>query len=175
MNTKTLVSMSLFVGIGAALHFIIPGFFFSMKPDMMLLMMFLAIALFPEKKNVFILALASGVISGISTAFPGGLFPNIIDKFVTAFVFFALFLVFRKAAASVTGICVLTVIGTLVSGTVFLTSAYFIVGLPGPFLGLFSMVVLPAVLLNTIAIAIIYPIVKSIFQRTNQGTKLVKS
>ena len=46
MNTRTLVLLSLFVGIGAVLHTVIPGFFFGMKPDMMLTMMFLGIMLY---------------------------------------------------------------------------------------------------------------------------------
>lgn len=87
MKTKTLVSLSLLIGIGAALHFIVPGFFLGMKPDMMLLMMFLAITLFPAKKNVFIVALAAGAISAMTTTFPAGQIPNIIDKLATAFCF----------------------------------------------------------------------------------------
>ncbi|MCG3056487.1 hypothetical protein KZ287_30420, partial [Escherichia coli] len=47
MNTKTLVSLSLLVGIGAVLHAIMPPVLFGMKPDMMLTMMFLGILLFP--------------------------------------------------------------------------------------------------------------------------------
>ena len=61
-----------------------------MKPDMMLLMMFLAIVLFPEKKNVLVVALGCGLLSALTTGFPGGQIPNIIDKLVTAFVFYFL-------------------------------------------------------------------------------------
>ena len=101
MKTKTLVSLSLLIGIGAALHFIIPGFFLGMKPDMMLLMMFLAITLFPAKKNVFIVALAAGAISAMTTTFPGGQIPNIIDKLATAFLFYLLFISLKKFSTSV--------------------------------------------------------------------------
>lgn len=166
MKTKTLVSLSLLIGIGAALHFIIPGFFLGMKPDMMLLMMFLAIVLFPEKKNVFIVAMAAGAISAMTTTFPGGQIPNIIDKLVTAFLFYLLFIGFKKFSTSVISVSILTALGTIISGAVFLGSAYYIVSLPGPFAVLFGAVVLPAVLLNTVAIVIIYPIVKGIVQKT---------
>ena len=166
MKTKTLVSLSLLIGIGAALHFIIPGFFLGMKPDMMLLMMFLAIVLFPEKKNVFIVAMAAGAISAMTTTFPGGQIPNIIDKLVTAFLFYLLFIGFKKFSTSVISVSILTALGTIISGAVFLGSAYYIVSLPGPFVVLFGAVVLPAVLLNTVAIVIIYPIVKGIVQKT---------
>ena len=67
---KNIGISSLLLGIGAALHFIIPGFFLGMKPDMMLLMMFLAIVLFPEKKNVLVVALGCGLLSALTTTFP---------------------------------------------------------------------------------------------------------
>jgi hypothetical protein len=166
MNTKNLVALSLLVGIGAVLHAVIPPIFLGMKPDMMLTMMFLGIVLFPEGKNVLLVAIVTGVISGLTTTFPGGLFPNIIDKFVTGLLFFGLFLLLNKFRDSIVSVGVLTAIGTLISGTVFLTSAYFLVGLPGPFLGLFAAVVLPATAINTVAMVVIYPIVSSIFKRT---------
>lgn len=166
MKTKTLVSLSLLIGIGAALHFIIPGFFLGMKPDMMLLMMFLAIVLFPEKKNVFVVALAAGAISAMTTTFPAGQIPNIIDKLVTAFLFYFLFIGIKKFSTSVISVSILTAVGTIISGVVFLGSAYYIVSLPGPFVVLFGAVVLPAVLLNTVAMVIIYPIVTGILKKS---------
>ncbi|WP_409304553.1 tryptophan transporter [Peribacillus sp. SCS-155] len=167
-NTKTLVSLSLLVGIGAALHLIMPGFFASgMKPDMMLTMMFLGILLFPQKKNVLLLGLATGILSGLTSTFPGGLVPNIIDKFITAFLFYLLVMLLKKYADSIVAVGILTAAGTIVSGTIFLTAALYIATLPAPFMVLFTAAVLPAVLLNTVAMIIIYPIVKNIARRTN--------
>ncbi|WP_026692660.1 tryptophan transporter [Peribacillus kribbensis] len=170
MNTKTLVSLSLLVGIGAALHFIIPGFFLGMKPDLMLVMMFLGIFLFTEKKNVLLLGVLTGVISGLTSTFPGGLLPNIIDKFITAFVVFFIFISLRHLKNSIYSVCVLTGVGTLISGAVFLGSALLISGLPGSFLALYTMVVLPAAALNILAMAIIYPVVTNILRRTGYRT-----
>ncbi len=167
MKTKILVSLAMLLGIGAALHFIIPGFFYGMKPDMMLLMMFLAIVLFPEKKNVVVVALGCGILSALTTGFPGGQIPNIIDKLVTAFVFYFLITAFKKFSTTVMGVTVFTVICTLISGVVFLGSAYLIVGLPNAFIGLMGAVVLPAILLNGIAMVIIYPIVTNILKRSS--------
>lgn len=167
MNIKTLVSLSLLIGIGTVLHAVVPGIFLGMKPDMMLTMMFLGIALFPEKKNVLLLGAVTGLISGLTTAFPGGLIPNIIDKPVTAFCFFGLFILVNKfIKQTIVTVSVLTAVGTLISGIVFLGSAYFIVGLPGPFIGLFAAVVLPATVVNTITMAILYPIAGTVFKRT---------
>lgn len=167
MNTRTLVVLSLFIAIGAALHFIMPGIYLGMKPDTMLAMMFLGVVLFPGVKNVLVLGIATGVLAGITSSFPGGLVPNIIDKPVTAFIFFGLYLLIAKKINNVVSVAVLTAIGTIVSGTVFLTSAYLIVGLPGPFAALFATVVIPATVMNAIAMFILYPIVKTILKRTN--------
>lgn len=166
-NTKTLVSLSLLVGIGAALHFIIPGIYLGMKPDMMLAMMFLGIVLFPNAKNALLLGGVTGFISGLTTTFPGGFLPNLIDKPITAFIFFGLYLLIGKKMENIAGVTILTVLCTIVSGTIFLASAHLIVGLPGPFAVLFATAVLPATVLNGIAMFILYPIVKTILARTN--------
>ncbi|MFY4774238.1 tryptophan transporter [Metabacillus sp. RGM 3146] len=168
MNTRELVTMALFAAIGVALHAIIPPIFFGMKPDMMLTMMFLAIILFPKAKNVLVMGIVTGLLSGLTTAFPGGLVPNLIDKPVTAFIFFFLYIAVRKFSANTVSAAILTAIGTIVSGLVFLTAAYFIVGLPAGagFMALFLTVVLPAVALNTIAMIFVHPIVLTIMKRS---------
>lgn len=170
MNTKKLVSLALLMGIGAVLHSIIPPIYLGIKPDMMLTMMFLGIILFPEMKNVMLLAIVTGILSALTTGFPGGQIPNIIDKFVTALVIFGLFLALGKFRNSIISAGILTALGTLISGTVFLTSAYFIVGLPGPFLGLFGMAVLPATVLNTVVMVILYPVTQSVIKKTKYSS-----
>ncbi|MEQ2525612.1 tryptophan transporter [Bacillaceae bacterium CLA-AA-H227] len=166
MNTKNLVALALLVGMGAVLHLAIPGFAFGMKPDMMLAMMFLGIVLFPDSKSVLLLSLVTGVISGLTTSFPGGLIPNIIDKPITAFIFFGLFLALKKFRSNIISIAALTALGTIISGTVFLGSAYLIVGLPGSFAGLFGLAVLPATAANTLVMIVLYPIALTIVKRT---------
>lgn len=173
MNTKSLVALSLLVGMGAVLHAVVPPILFGMKPDMMLTMMFLGIMLFPEKKNVLLVSIVTGVISGLTTSFPGGLIPNIIDKPITAFVFFGLFLALKKLQTNIVSVGVLTVIGTIVSGIVFLGSASLIVGLPGPFAALFAGVVLPATAVNTIAMIVLYPIAVTIVKRTKLNQQVI--
>ncbi|MDQ0214758.1 hypothetical protein J2S13_001155 [Oikeobacillus pervagus] len=166
MNTKSLVSLSMLIGIGAVLHAVMPGLFLGMKPDMMLTMMFLGILMFPTFQNVLLIGLVTGVISGLTTTFPMGLVPNFIDKPITAILFYGLFLISSKVSKNLIGATVLTAIGTIISGTIFLTSALMIVGLPGPFVALFTTVVLPATVVNAIVMVIVYPIVHSILKRS---------
>ncbi|WP_299091399.1 tryptophan transporter [uncultured Metabacillus sp.] len=172
MNTRVLVILSLFAAIGAVLHMVIPPFYQGMKPDMMLIMMFIGILLFPSLKNVTLLGIVTGILSALTTQFPGGQLPNLIDKFITAFVFFGLLLAVKKIAQKVATATVLTVIGTIVSGTIFLSSALVIAGLPEgtAFTALFLTVVLPATLFNGAAMVIILPIIQAIFKRSNLTT-----
>ncbi|MFE7061497.1 tryptophan transporter [Sutcliffiella sp. NPDC057660] len=169
MNTKTLVALSLMVGIGAVLHTVVPGVILGMKPDLGLTMMFLAIMLFPEKKNVLLVGIVSGLISALTTGFPGGQIPNIIDKPITAFLFFFLLLAVKKINKPIVKAGALTAIGTIVSGVIFLSSALVLVGLPGGESFTFFLVtaILPATALNTVLMVIIYPIVTSIAKRSN--------
>ncbi|MGD6817763.1 tryptophan transporter [Metabacillus sp. 84] len=168
MKTKELVTMSLFVAIGLALHSIIPPIFFGMKPDMMLTMMFLGIALFPTLKNTLLLGVLTGILSALTTGFPGGQLPNIIDKPLTALAFFTLLVLAGKMTSKPVTVPAFTAIGTVLSGIIFLGSALFLVGLPGGagFTALFITVVLPAAALNTIAITFIFPIVAAINKRS---------
>lgn len=164
--------MSLLVGVGAVLYIVIPGFNGGMKPDFMLTMMFISILLFPEIKSVFLLGITTGIISGLFSTFPGGFIPNVIDKSVTAFVFFGLVLLINKYAKKLPVAIVLTCIGTLISGVVFLSSAIFLIGADVPFMGLLVAVVLPAVAINAVAFFIIYPIIGKLIKRSKFETAL---
>lgn len=172
MNTKTLVSLSLLVGIGAVLHTVVPPILFGMKPDMLLTMMFLGILLFPNLKSVLLVGLTTGAMSALTTSFPGGQIANMIDKPITALVFFALMMIIKKLAKSTVTAAVLTAIGTLISGVIFLSAAFFVVGLPGEFGSLIKVVVLPAALVNTIVMVVVYPIVLNVLKRTNIKTEV---
>lgn len=172
MNTKNLTLMALLVSVGAALYLVIPGYGEGMKPDFMLTMMFIGIFLFPDVKSVFLLGATTGVISGIFTSLPGGFIPNVIDKFITAFVVFAVIVLLRKAANHVIVPIIITCCGTLLSGTIFLSVAIFVVGVNIPFGLLFVTVVLPAIAMNGIAFFIIYPIITTLLKRTSFKTAL---
>src|SRR5690606_2618561 len=129
MNTRNLVFLSLLVGMGAVLHQIMPPIYLGMKPDLMLIMMFLGIMLFPEKKYVLLVGIVAGVIAALTTTFPMGQIPNIIDKIVAAFAFFGLFQLTQKLdskfSKSLVVVGFLTAIGIILSGTVFLGTALF--------------------------------------------------
>lgn len=174
MNTKNLVLMALLIGIGTALYIVIPGIVQGMKPDFILTMMFIGILLFPTVKETFLLGLSAGVLSGLFTTFPAGFIPNVIDKFVTAFVFLALVIVFKKFVTNIMLTTISVGIGTLISGIIFLSVALFAMGTDAgaPFFLLLASVVLPAVAFNAIAFIIIYPITQKLVKRSKFKTAL---
>jgi len=172
MNTKNLVLMALLVGVGAALYMVVPGFIGGMKPDFMLTMMFIGILLFPYAKETFLLSLATGVLSGVFTTFPGGLVPNIIDKAITGFVFLGAVIVLTKVIQHTVTQLTLVVLGTIISGAIFLGTALFVfqANVPVGFTALFTGVVLPATVFNAITFAVIYPIITNLVKRSSFKT-----
>jgi len=162
LKTKRLVLFSLFLGIGAVLHLIIPGFFFGMKPDMMLVMLFLGILLYPELKTAALLGIGTGILTALTTTFPGGQLPNFFEKIITAFLILSLITLVKKVPNRYIKALVATALGTVISGSLFLMFAIIIAELPVSFNVLFVTVVLPAILLNTGLMAAIFPIADKI-------------
>ena len=152
-TTKQLVINALLLAVGFILHAVTPTLGLPMQIDFSLITMILIINL---NRNSFstclVSGIATGIFSGITSKFPLGLIPNIIDKSVTTVaVYFLIKLLDKTSLQSKIKTVVVNAVGTLISGTVFLVSALLLVGLPAPFSVLFITVVLPAIVVNTIA------------------------
>ena len=152
-TTKQIVINALLLAVGFLLHYVTPAIGIPMQIDFSLITMILIINL---NKSSFSTCLASGVatgiFSGITSKFPLGIIPNIIDKITTAiFVYLLIKLLDKTALNNKIKAIVVNAIGTLVSGIVFLVSALLFTGLPAPFFVLFTTVVVPAIVVNTIA------------------------
>ena len=178
MKTKNLVLMALLIGIGTALYLVMPPIPIGggIKPDMMLTMMFVGIILFPNVRDTFVLSVVTGVLSGLFSSIPGSLIPNIIDKFVTGFVFLAILYVVNKFAKNIVVYAILIGLGTLLSGTVFLSMLLLLVGdMPAAFGIMFATGVIPATIANIVAFCIIYPILTSLLKRSKFETSITQA
>ena len=153
MKTKQLVTNALLLAIGFLLHYFTPAIGLPMQIDFSLITLILIINLNKNNFNVGIASgIATGIFSGMTTKFPAGLIPNIIDKILTTVAVYLLIKLLDKTALhNKIKAIVVNAVGTLVSGTVFLCSALLLVGLPAPFSLLFVTVVIPATIVNTIA------------------------
>lgn len=160
MKLKDNIFTALLLAIGFILHQITPGIFGGMKFDFLLSFVFISLLINDTFKNVILTALLGGLLSAMTTTFPGGQIPNIIDKLVTCIVLFAVIKSIRHFNLNTLMVGFISGLGTLISGTVFLLSALLIVGLPVPFNILFKTVVLPTILVNTAVTVFIYKVVK---------------
>ncbi|MDI9459074.1 MAG: tryptophan transporter [Limnochordia bacterium] len=159
MRVGDLVLAGLMVGLGLVLHGVFPGIFAGMKPDFSLIMLFIVIMVIPDNRVKVATGLATAVITALTTSFPNGQIANIVDKIVTTAVVMGLTGILPKQLL----IPAVGVIGTLVSGTVFLGTAAMVSGLPAAFLSLMAAVVLPATAINTIGLLVLYPLAAKLY------------
>ncbi|MBC2581021.1 tryptophan transporter [Clostridium sp. DJ247] len=169
MKIKKVIINSLFLAIGAVLHQIAPPLLFGMRPDFSLAMLFIILVLNDDYKTCLISGVVAGILAAAATSFPGGQLANIVDKFVTTNIMFFLiqplrninimFFLREDLSSRLNNqikIILTTAIGTIISGTAFLSVAFLTAGLPGKFSVLFIGVVLPGCLINTIVAAILF-------------------
>ena len=151
-TTKQLVTNALLLAVGFLLHYVTPAIGLPMQIDFSLITLILIINLNKSSFSTCIASgVATGIFSGITTKFPLGFIPNIIDKITTAIAVYLLIKLLDKTALnSKIKAIVVNAVCTMISGVVFLASALLLTGLPAPFSVLFATVVIPATVVNTI-------------------------
>lgn len=156
MNLRKNILTALLLAIGFILHQIIPGVVAGMKFDLMLSIMVVAILINSELKNALLTGVIGGFITAMTTTFPGGQIANVIDKIVTCIAVYLMIKLIGKYKEKQVSVAAIAFLATIVSGSVFLISALFIVGLPAPFKTLFLTIVLPTSFANIFVTALIY-------------------
>ena len=147
MKTNKIIITSLLLAMGLIFHQISPGVFMGIKPDFLLIFMIFSIILTKNFKITLITGIVAGVLCALTTTFPLGQLPNIIDKISTSIIVYGIYKSSNfSSPLKLTGIYFL---GTIISGSIFLGSALVLFGLPAPFLVLFISVVLPTSMLNS--------------------------
>src|SRR6056297_678882 len=116
MRIKDLVQAALLVAIGFILHAVCPPLVLGMKPDFSLAMMFIILMIKRDMKLGFIVALATGIFTALTTGFPGGQVANIIDKIITFSIISVLIPPVMKLVNKKISAGIITAIGTLISG-----------------------------------------------------------
>lgn len=159
LSLADLVLAALFLGIGFILHAVFPPFLAGMKPDFSLMMLFVIIMLIPDRRIVMLAGIATGIITALTTTFPAGQIPNVVDKLVTT----STLLLVSPILPNKVKVPVLGVVGTFISGVVFLGTAALLTGLPAPFVSLVTTVVVPAAVVNTVALLILYPVAAKLY------------
>lgn len=178
MNTKKLVLNAVLLGIGLVLHQIEPAIF-GVKPDMTLIMLFTIMIINKDDyKSCLVCGIIAGIFAGMTTSFPGGQVPNIIDKFITTNIGFIIMLAMyklpfiKKLSEKNQDFIVSNILmsfGTAISGFLFLTSAQILVGLPGNMnlSMLFAAVVLPAIVINSVVGIVVFKVIHVTMKRVS--------
>ena len=175
-TTKKLVLNSLLLALGLLLHQLTPTLGLPMQPDMALAMLFTIMILNKDDyKSCLVAGIVTGIFTAMTTKFPGGQIPNILDKAITTniifiFMYFAYKIpIISKIQESKQNLIIALIIfplGTFISGVVFLLSAQILVGLPGSFTALFMVAVLPAIFINSIVGVFLYKVVNLSLKRS---------
>ena len=173
MKLRENIFTTLLLAIGLIVHHITPGFLGGMKFDFLLIFMTVALILNPKFKNTILTGFLAGMLSAMTTSFPGGQIPNMIDKMVSSLVIYLLIHMFLKLKNKNIVIGFIGALGTFVSGMTFLISASILVGLPVPFLEMAIGIVLPTAVVNTAGTIFIFNIVNLAMKRS--GIKIIDS
>lgn len=122
-NTQVMVTSAILLALGLVLHMIIPSA--GIKPDFLLACMFIAITLTDNKKQVFAITIVSGILTAMTTNFPAGQLPSMIDKFLSGFLFLMIYRsINNRKSINTIHIGIISAISTLFSGVIFLTSVF---------------------------------------------------
>ncbi|HHU33380.1 MAG: tryptophan transporter [Zhaonellaceae bacterium] len=172
MSLRDSIQIALLLAIGTLLHLVIPGYGGGIKPDLLLSMLFIILMMYKNSKTAALAGFLAGLLSALTTSMPGGQIPNVVDKLITTIaVYFLIKYLSGKVNSKIISLLV-GIVGTLISGSVFLLCTLIIVGLPASFEFLFATVVLPATLANAIVVLILYPVV--VFSKKTIETTIAK-
>lgn len=151
MNVKKLTLSAILLAIGYLLHQFVPGipFLGGMKMDFLLIMMFFSIFMMDNYREVLAVSLACGVISAMTTTFPGGQIANLVDKLITGALVFQGYRLLKPRMARTALTLLVAAAGTILSGSIFLATGLAVSQAPLSFGALFLGVVLPTAILNT--------------------------
>lgn len=174
-KTKKMIINALLLGIGAILHQITPALGLPMQPDFALVMLFIIMILNRGDYKISLIAgIITGIFTGMTTKFPGGQLPNMIDKIITVNLVFLIIISINKLKVlksmtenkrRIVESIIVFPIGTLISGVTFLLSANILVGLPAGFTSLFILIVLPSMVINLIVGLMIFKIISTSMKR----------
>lgn len=166
MKLKNNIFTTLLLAIGLIMHQITPGILGGMKFDFLLIFMFVSLLLNQRFENAILAGILGGLLSAMTTTFPGGQIPNILDKLVASLVIFVLIRYLSRFNINSLVVGLLGGIGTLISGMVFLSTAALLSGLPASMTTLIVGIVIPTTLVNVIGTVFIYKLVKMAIKRS---------
>lgn len=158
MKLNKKIFTALLLAMGLLFHQISPGLFMGMRFDFLLIFMFIAMLLDDSLENILIVGILGGILSAITTTSPGGQIANMVDKIITSFFIYFMLKGIKNRNSRLT-IGLLGAIGTIVSGSIFLSISVYILGVDLDLMKLIGMVVIPTAIINGFGTVFLYGIV----------------
>ena len=119
VKLKNNIFTTLLLAIGFILHQITPGILGGMKFDFLLSFMIVSLLLNPKFENTILTGLLAGLLSAMTTTFPGGQIPNMVDKISTCLILFVVIKYLSRFKDNSIMVGLIGGLGTFVSGIIF--------------------------------------------------------
>lgn len=166
MKTKKMILNAILIAIGVILHIAAPSIEFPAQPDFAIAMLFIIIVLNKDYKTTIIAGIIMGIFTAMTTKTPGGQLPNMIDKIVTCNVMFLLLKPFRERINRDIQMGVLLLLGTMISGVIFLSSLAILYGIEGSIITAIIVIVIPTAIINVVIGLILFKVVERAIKLT---------
>ncbi|WP_323611324.1 tryptophan transporter [Erysipelothrix enhydrae] len=162
MKIKNLTISTLFLTLGLVLHITVPGAVGLMKPDFMLAFFFFALFELQSFREVVVISIVCGFLTAMTTSMPGGEIANVVDKLVTGpLVFYTYKFLINRFNQKIT-YCLISSIGTFVSGVIFLSVVQVLGGIQLPFEVFLFGIILPSMVVNSLLVLLISKVLERI-------------
>lgn len=148
MKIRHIIRGTLVLSLGYILNALTPPLAGFMKPDFLLLFLFVALTHASSFKEAMLFGFVAAILASFTTMIPGGVVANFIDKIITTSVVYPLIIKFKTKSRFLQSIFI-SGLGTLISGLIFIYVIFGLVGDSDSITLLFSTVVIPTVIINT--------------------------
>lgn len=169
MKTKIMVTNAILIAVGIVLHQITPALGITIQPDFSLAVMFIIMLTNRNYKTTLSVGLIVGIFAALTTKAPSGQLPNIIDKLITCNVMYLVILALNNKVNKYMEAGIVLTVGTLLSGSIFVTSMIFMMGIEMPFVAVAPVVIGTAILNGVVGLAMF-----KIVERTGAYKALAK-
>lgn len=146
MAIRDITLSAALLAFGFVINAVSPPIFFGLKPDFMLIILFIIILGMRNFRLTIGVSLTAGFIMAFTTSFPGGQIPNIIDKMVVGIITY-LCVPLLKGGKLYTQ-AIYAVLGSFISGFIFLVTAGLFYKIPGGLENLVVTAILPLAIVN---------------------------
>jgi len=149
VTTRNFTLSAVLLALGFVINSVCPPIFFGLKPDFMLIFLFIIILGMCNFRLTIVVSLTAGIIVAFTTNFPGGQIPNIIDKAVIGVITYLCIPLLKGKKLYAQAIYV--IFGSFISGLIFLLTANLFYKLPNELGKMVFVAILPLAIVNGLA------------------------